>query len=131
MVDGLLRRFLALGALSLACGMLHPAASRADTTTREIDRTGCVVPGKPLNISGLILQGGDNSFYLWTDKPTCVASESGEDENWVVRTQLIELQCHDDSWNGHERRRGQTTELRGEIWAAAPDRVYLSCHMPL
>ena len=131
MVDGSFRRFLAVAALSLTCGMFHPTASRADTSTPEVDRTGCVVPGETLYISGLILQGGDNSFYLWTDKPTCVASESGEDENWVVRTQLIELQCHDDSWNGHERRRGETTEFRGEIWATAPDRVYLRCHMPI
>ncbi|MCZ7929177.1 hypothetical protein [Agrobacterium pusense] len=122
-------RFLALTALSLACGMLHPNASKAETATPEIDRAACVVSGKIIYISGLILQGGEDRFYLWTDKPTCVVSESGED--WVVRTQLLELQCHDDSWSGHERQRGETTEFRGEIGAIAPDRLYLSCHLPL
>jgi len=122
-------RFLALTALSLACGMFHPIASNAETAAPAKDRTACVAPGKILYISGLILQGGEDRFYLWTDKPTCVVPESGEDLG--TRTQLIELQCHDDSWNGHERQRGKTIVFRGEIGLIAPDRVYLSCHMPL
>lgn len=82
-------------------------------------------------MSGLILQGAGNQFYLWSKDYVCVLFEEAGSESKPLRTQLVELQCYDDSWNRHERSRGETKEFRGEIALREPDRVVLSCHMSL
>lgn len=124
-------RFSGLAALSLASAMLQPAISMADGATPIDIPSGCMVDGDIVYLSGLILQGEENSFYLWAKAPACVAGTGDAGEKSLVHSQLVELRCHDDSWNNHQRRRGEILQFRGEIGAIAPDRVLLSCHMPL
>ncbi|SEH31055.1 hypothetical protein [Rhizobium sp. NFR12] len=125
------RRFSALAALSLACSVLQPAIGVADGAAPTDNPAGCMVDGDIVYLSGLILQGAENSFYLWADAPACVSGTGDAGEKSVVHSQLIELRCYDDGWNNHQRRRGETLQFRGEIGAIEPDRVVLSCHMPL
>lgn len=123
------KRILLLVVTVWSSGLAHSSGLADGDVGRPMND--CSSSGDIVYMSGLILQGADNRFYLWKAEPVCVLFEDAGSEGEYVSTQLIDLQCYDDSWNGHERRRGETIEFRGEIGAREPDRIVLSCHMPL
>jgi hypothetical protein len=124
-------RAVSFGFIALMGFGAMPSVGLANGENNDNGSGECTQPGEIIFLSGLVLQGGDTDFYLWSDKPVCVAAESSAGEQSPVRTRLVSLRCYDDSWNGREKKRGETIEFRGEIYAGELGNLYLSCHMPL